>query len=96
MTRYVLTAAAEADLSEIADFIAIESPNAAIKVLQELRVAMQRLAELPDIGHRRRGLSEDVRLWPVRSYLIAYQPASEPLLVLRVLSGFRDLERLLG
>jgi plasmid stabilization system protein ParE len=39
VTRYVLTSAAEADLSEIAEFIAIDSPQAALKVLGELRVA---------------------------------------------------------
>jgi len=96
VTRYALTSRAEADLAEIVEFIALDSPREARKVLRDLRDAMDRLAELPRIGHRRPGLGDDVRVWPVHSYLIAYRSSPEPLLVLRVLSGFRDLERLLG
>lgn len=96
MTRYALTSKAEADLTEIAEFIALDSPREARRVLGDLREAMERLAELPMIGHRRQGIRDDVRVWPVHSYMIAYRARPEPLLVLRILSGFRDLERLLG
>ena len=95
MTHYVLSSAAEVDLTEIMEFIAEDSPRAALSILGEIRSALRRLAELPDIGHRRAGLPDDVRLWPVRSYLIAYRPSSDPILILRVMSGFRDVERLL-
>ena len=96
MTHYVVSAQAGHDVTEIIDFIALDSIGAARSVKQDLDAAMQRLAELPNIGHRRPGLPDDVRLWPVHSYLIAYRAESDAVLVLRVLSGFRDLERLLG
>ena len=96
MTRYALTSRAEVDLTDIVEFIALDSPREARKVLRDLHDAMDHLAELPMIGHSRPGLQQDLRVWPVHSYLIAYRPTPEPLLVLRVLSGFRDLERLLG
>lgn len=78
MTGYALTSKAEADLSEIAEFIALDSPTSARRVLSDLREAMVRLAELPHIGHRRAGLRDDLRLWPVHSYLIAYRPTPSP------------------
>ncbi len=47
MTRYALTSRAEADLTDIADFIALDSPREARQVLNDLHEAMDRLAEFP-------------------------------------------------
>jgi plasmid stabilization system protein ParE len=57
--------------------------------------ACQRLADKPDLGHFRRNLTEKpVRFFLGRTnYLIVYDPASEPLEVLRVLHGARDVAR---
>lgn len=95
--RYVLTPAAEVDLSEIVDFIRRDSPGAARRILGELRAAMQRLAAMPQMGHVREDLVEEpVRFWPVRSYLIIYRPEAEPLEIVRILHGARDVRSILG
>ncbi len=96
MTRYFLSRDADADLKDIVEFIATDSPRAARKVLADLRAAMDRLVELPMVGHQRPGVPGDLRLWSVHSYLVVYRPQSEPLVIVRVLSGYRDLERLLS
>ncbi len=96
MTRFVLTPAARADLAEISDYISKDNPDAANRVLDELRAAMRKLAEMPEIGHFRRDLaSEPLRFWPVYSYLIIYRPEARPLQVVRVLHGSRDVQRTL-
>lgn len=48
------------------------------------------------MGHRRPELTqaEEVRFFPVFSYLIVYLPESRPLSILRVLHGARDPEEL--
>jgi len=96
MGRYVLTAAARADLSEIAEFIRQDSPGAARKVVESLRDAMSKLAGMPEMGHVREDLARvSLRFWPVFSYLIVYRPETRPLQILRVLHGARDVRRLL-
>ena len=94
MSRFVLTPAARADLTEIFDYIAQDSPDAAHRVVEELRTAMKKLARMPEMGHFRRDLaSEPLRFWPVYSYLIIYRPEARPLQVVRVLHGARDVRR---
>jgi plasmid stabilization system protein ParE len=96
VSRHRLTEDAERDLDEIVGFVALDSVAAARQVLQDLHSAMQQLAGMPRMGHVRRELAEeDVRFWVVHSYLIVYRAYVEPIEVVRVVSGFRDLIELL-
>jgi plasmid stabilization system protein ParE len=96
VSRYRLTEDAERDLDEIVGFVALDSIAAARQVLHDLHGAMQRLAEMPRMGHVRRELAEDdVRFWVVHSYLIVYRAEVAPIEVVRVVSGYRDLVELL-
>jgi plasmid stabilization system protein ParE len=72
------------------------SREAARQVRAELRDAMRRLAAMPGIGHLREDLSDEtVRFWAVRSYVIVYRTDTDPLQVLRVLHGARDVRAIL-
>ncbi|HEX4961151.1 MAG TPA: type II toxin-antitoxin system RelE/ParE family toxin [Thermoanaerobaculia bacterium] len=96
MSRFVLTPAAREDLVEIYDYISKDSPNAARRVLAELRSAMSKLARMPELGHFRRDLaSEPFRFWSVYSYLVIYRSEARPIQVLRVLHGARDVRAIL-
>lgn len=97
MSRFVLTPAAREDLGEIVDFIREENPAAAKRVLRKLRDTMGRLARTPGMGHLREDLSDEpLRFWPVYSYLIIYRPETQPLQIIRVLRGARDVRRVLS
>lgn len=96
MSRFVLTPQAKADLYEISDYISKDNPDAARRVRTELREAMRKLAVMPEMGHLRQDLArKPFRFWPVYSYLIIYEPETEPLRVVRVLHGARDVRSLL-
>lgn len=96
MARYVLTNAARADLSEIADFIRQDSPAAAKRVVKSFENAFRELARVPGMGHVREDLAPtSLRFWPVYSYLIIYRAESRPLQVVRILHGARDVRRIL-
>lgn len=96
MTRFVLTPLAKEDLDEIYEYIRKDNPDAALRVLNSLRNAMRKLAEMPEMGHFRRDLSDEpFRFWSVYSYLIIYAPESRPLQVVRVLHGARDIRSIL-
>ena len=91
MTGFVLHPAALADLEEIWEFIAADSPEAADRVSDEVYEAIRTLASFPQAGYARTDLSSrPLRFHPVRSYLLAYAPEENPLLVVAVLHGRRN------
>jgi plasmid stabilization system protein ParE len=97
--RFILAAAARADLREISDYIRRDSPASARRVREELRAAMRRLASMPGLGHTREDLAAidpALRFFSVYSYLIVYRTETDPLEVVRVLHGARDVRRILG
>lgn len=97
MAILVLSPEAAADLEEIADFIASENVDAALRVLTEIRQAMERLTDAPEIGHSREDLtSEPFRFWPVRRYLVIYRASPEAVEVSRILHSARDVESILS
>jgi antitoxin ParD1/3/4/toxin ParE1/3/4 len=97
MSRFRIASSAARDLADITAYLVEEDPAAAVRVLAKLREAMARLGRHPGIGHRRRDLSRDsaLRFWPVYSWLIIYEANVQPIRVVRVLRGERDIERLL-
>lgn len=93
---YQLTSEAQANVDEICAFIADDSIDAALRVLDDLERAFEQLATTPEIGHKREDLTDrSVKFWRVHSYLIVYDPASQPLRIVAVLRGARDVEQLL-
>lgn len=93
---YRLTPEARANVDEICAFIAQDSVDAALRVLEALEDAFDQLAATPETGHRREDLTaRPVKFWRVYSYLVVYDPASAPLSIIAVLHGARDVERLL-
>ena len=90
---YRLTPEAQSHLDEICAYIAAESVDAALRVLDGFEHAFDQLASMPEIGHTREDLTaRPVKFWGVYSYLIVYDPASTPLIVIAVLHGARDVE----
>ena len=91
--RVAFSPAAEDDLFEIWMYIARDNSPAADRLEEDMFAACQRLAERPDLRHVRHDLTDKpVRFSCVRdSYLIVYDPAIEPLEIVRVLHGARDI-----
>jgi antitoxin ParD1/3/4/toxin ParE1/3/4 len=93
---YRLTKRAEADVEAIADFIAGDSVDAAMKVLLAIEDAFVLLASRPGIGHTREDLTDrPLKFWSVYSYLVVYDPVGDPLTVVAVLHGARDVAQVL-
>jgi|SRR5271166_1036133 len=88
---YALHPEAFADLDDIRDFIAQESPDAAGRVISEIFDTIRGLVPFPESGHRRPELSSrPLRFTLVREYLIAYAPEEKPLWVVAVMHGRRN------
>lgn len=68
-----------------------------MRFLDSLYEAMNNLSVNPSLGHRREDLTDKpVRFWTFKwHYLMIYKSAS-PIEIVRVLSGYRDITRLLA
>jgi plasmid stabilization system protein ParE len=52
----------------------------------------KRLAEFPGIGHLKQEANDDtLRFWSIYSYVIVYRENTNPLEILRVIHGARDI-----
>ena len=89
------TQAADQDLVQIREFIAKDSPQAAIRWLDDIERACEMLAIQPLLGQhlqsRRFGI---VRRHVVGNYVIYYRPASDGIDLMRVIHGARDHKHL--
>ncbi|HKW18165.1 MAG TPA: type II toxin-antitoxin system RelE/ParE family toxin [Terriglobales bacterium] len=95
--RYVLAPQAAADLAEIWRYIKGQSSvSTAERVESVIRERIVFLSRNPEAGHWRKDLtSYRVKFFPVYSYLIVYRPNTDPLQVVSILHGRRDVENLL-
>ena len=94
------TAHAVADLTEIIRFIALDSPQNAIKFYQRIRKRAGTLRSFPDRGHVVRELAElDVRIYRellISPYRLLYRIDGKTVFVMAVLDGRRDLRQILS
>ena len=83
-------------MEAIADFIAADNIDAAVKVVFALEDAFVLLASRRDIGHGREDLTDrPLMSWSVYSNLVVYDPASDPLTIIAVLHGARNVAQIL-
>lgn len=94
MRRYRLTRSAVRELNEIVDYIAADSPVAAMRVRDSIFDACDKLARQPGMGHRREDITpRDVRFWNVRGrFLIVYAHQRRPIEILRIFRAGQDVE----
>ena len=91
MSRFVLHPEAYADLNEIWEYIAADNLDAADRVLDEIRQAINLLTRFPKTGHSRADLtSRSLRFHVVHNYVVAYAPDEKPLAVIAILHGRRN------
>jgi toxin ParE1/3/4 len=86
---------AQRDLVDIWLYIANDSPAAADKFLDQIDTLCKLLSTSPLLGRSREELGRSLRSFPVGDYLIFYRPKRTGIVVVRVLSGYRDLDKLL-
>jgi plasmid stabilization system protein ParE len=98
-SSYQLTPRALSDLSDIWEYIAEDSADAANRVESAILSACASLARYPSLGSKRNEITPlPVRLWTVTRYpnfIVVYRPNTEPLQVIAVLHGERNLKAIL-
>ena len=94
MNSYRLSSEARGDLDDIADYLIAKGGTLLVRHVHDaIEAAMGFLGENPGAGHLRADLTnEPVKFWSVFSYLIVYDPATQPIGIARILHGAQDLE----
>ena len=92
------TPEAEADLEEIAYYIAVKErrPAVAEQIVRAIHQACEAYAANPLIGEAERRISEECRRFTYKRWVILYRPIARGIAVLRVVDGSRDFNRLFG
>jgi toxin ParE1/3/4 len=94
MARIKKTSRAETDLISIADYIAQDSIDAAVRWIDEIDQTFRLLAQNPFLGEDVSRLQSGTRRQTFGNYLIFYRPTEQGILVVRVLHGSRQIENL--
>jgi toxin ParE1/3/4 len=89
--KVAFSPAAQADLMDIAIFIAQDNPARALTFVDELEEKCDALGSAPGIGTSRPELGEGIRMLPHGRYLIFYREVSRGLRVERIMHGSRDI-----
>ncbi len=92
MSRYFFSIQAKQDLKQIVDRIARDNPAAARRLAAEIKRKAKATAEFPEMGHSYADLLPSLRGFFVGDYVVFYFPRPNSIQVVRVLSGYRDLE----
>jgi plasmid stabilization system protein ParE len=89
---FLLTDEAKTDLMEILLDIAEDSPDTAQRLRSEFYSGLQTLGRTPGIGHLHDELlSRKYRFWNFYSYVVAYAWEANPIQVISIVHGARDL-----
>lgn len=91
--------AAKEDLTDIRNYYLEEAGyRVATQMIVEFVESFRFLARTPGAGHIRPDLAEErpILFWPMRDYLILHKPATNPLEILSIIHGGRDVPSLIG
>ncbi len=92
MSSYVLGKDAAHDLNDIWEYIAIDNLDAADLWIEKLFDAFEALSRTPGIGHKRDDLTRyPVLFFPVGAYLIIYRAGRQPIEIVAITQGGRDI-----
>jgi toxin ParE1/3/4 len=93
MPRIIRSPEAQADVDDIAFYIARDNLDAALRLIDTFDEKLKLLASFPGAGAARDELAPDLRSFPVGNYLIFYKPVQGGIEVVRIMHGARNLRR---
>ncbi|NEO84043.1 MAG: type II toxin-antitoxin system RelE/ParE family toxin [Spirulina sp. SIO3F2] len=96
MKRFIIAREASRDLAAISDYFLEQSVDAGERFVEKFGQKCQYLARFPYLGKSYAHIDPELRGTPIMGYIIFYQIVDEGIEILRVVSGYRDLEQVFG
>ncbi len=94
MANYSISEEAIRDLDEISDYFASRSIEAGERFVKRFADKCKNLVKFPNIGRIYTEILPNLRGIPLDGYIILYQVVQKDVEIVRVVSGYRDLESL--
>lgn len=94
MSSYSFSDEAVQDLDNICEYIAQSNAGAASQLFDAIRQKCKLVAGFPNMGKSYEKLSPNLRGFVVDDYIVFYSPRRNGIDVVRVVSGYRNLESL--
>jgi toxin ParE1/3/4 len=92
MKQYAIAKAASQDLDEILEYFLTLNIEAGERFVQLFNQKCQNLVQFPKIGRIYDHIAPSLRGVPLNGYIIFYQIVDDGLIIVRVVSGYRNLE----
>jgi toxin ParE1/3/4 len=94
MSKAHLSYKAREDFAQIWDYIAVDSPRAADRMVAKILETCEMLARNPHAGELSERFGTGIRVFTVRPYVIVFEPVNNGAHILRVVHSARDLDAL--
>ncbi len=94
MKQHIISPKASLDLEEIIDYFASRSIEAGERFVDEFDKKCKYLANFSNMGRSYGNIKPELRGVPLDSYIILYRVINNGIEIVRVVSGYRDLESL--
>ena len=96
MNKYSLSPAAIRDLDEISDYFSNFSLEAGERFIKRFDDKCKNLINFPKMGRSYGQIMPNLRGVPLDGYIIFYQVTEIEIEIVRIVSGYRNLESLFG
>ncbi|MEH2368948.1 type II toxin-antitoxin system RelE/ParE family toxin [Nostoc sp.] len=90
--EYSIAKEASQDLDEILDYFLVRNINAGEGFIQGFNKKCQNIAQFPNIGRSYANFDPNLRGIPLDGYIIFYRVFEDSVVIVRVISGYRDLK----
>ncbi|BBD63579.1 hypothetical protein NIES2109_64540 (plasmid) [Nostoc sp. HK-01] len=94
MKQHIISPAASLDLAEIIDYFTVRNIEAGERFIDEFEKKCKYLANFPNMGRSYANIKLDLRGVPLDGYIILYRIIDSSIEIVRVVSGYRNLESL--
>jgi toxin ParE1/3/4 len=94
MKQHIISPEANQDLEEIIDYFTSRNIDAGEHFVDEFNKKCRYLANFPNMGRSYADIKDYLRGVPLDGYVILYRVTNIGIEILRVVSGYRDLESL--
>jgi len=94
MRSYIISSLASRDLDEVFDYFVDRSIDAGEQFIEDFNKKCRNLVAFPNIGRAYAEIDSSLRGIPLSGYIIFYRVSEVSVEIVRVVSGYRDLEAL--
>jgi toxin ParE1/3/4 len=90
--KYFIAQEASQDLDEILDYFLVRNVNAGERFIRKFNKKCQNIAQFPNIGRSYAQFDPRLRGILLDGYIIFYRVFEDSVVIVRVVSGYRNLE----